>query len=74
MPKVENDDVAVLRLWGRCKSLKTLPLAGGILDQPEYLMEAFEVIEAARQSVVVRREEAEQGALLKKKLEAATGG
>jgi len=74
MPKIERAEVALLSLWGRCKSLNTLPVMGGVLDQPEWLMQAFEVIEGAREAVRARREEAEQSAALKRKLEVETGG
>jgi len=46
MPWVDKNTRAVILLWKRCRDRGALPEPGGLLDQPEYLMEMFDVIDS----------------------------
>lgn len=60
MPEVVSEDIAVLKLWGRCKSRGALPMPGGVFDQPEWLMDAFDAIDSALERARAARVEREQ--------------
>jgi len=60
MPTVGRDVMSVMNLYSRCQSSRSLPYAGGVLDQPAALMELFDVIEATREAHRRRQEEAER--------------
>lgn len=68
MPDVKKEQVAVLKLWGRCFEKKALPFSGGVLEQPAWLMEAFDVIEQARAEVRERLEQKEKDDAVKQGL------
>lgn len=70
MPEVGAKEVAVLRLWGRCKDTRSLPYSGGVLEQPGWLMEMFDVVEAALAQAKADREENERNDEMKKRMEA----
>lgn len=42
----EADPPVELVIWDRCKTYHCLPYAGGLLEQPHWIMEAFDIIEA----------------------------
>ena len=45
MPDLDRRSEALLSLYQRCLERKCLPYAGGVLDQPEDLMRAFDAID-----------------------------
>lgn len=45
MPDVRKDVRYVLDLYSRCRSNNSLPYAGGILNQPAWIMDLFEIID-----------------------------
>jgi hypothetical protein len=45
MPRPTGDTARVMRLYRRCRDSKALPAAGGMLDQPADLIEAFDIID-----------------------------
>lgn len=46
MPWVDKGTKAVIQLYQRCRDRRVLPQAGGLFDQPEALMTAFDTIDA----------------------------
>ena len=48
MPDVGQDVIAIMNLHARCQASKSLPHAGGVLDQPAHLMGLFDVIDSTR--------------------------
>jgi hypothetical protein len=48
MPDIRSDVVAVMGLYGRCKTNGCLPFPGALVEQPECIMDLFEEIEAAK--------------------------
>ena len=48
MPDADPDVLAIMNLHARCRNSGSLPCSGGILDQPAYLMDLFDVVDAAR--------------------------
>jgi len=60
MPKVENDITVILRLYKLCRQNGALPYLGGVLDQPSWIMSAFDVIDSVKSDFVqAQRESAE---------------
>ena len=49
MPYVPPQLMHVITLYNRCRANKCLPRAGGLLDQPAWLMELFGVIDSRRE-------------------------
>jgi len=45
MPDVRKDVRYILDLYSRCRANRTLPYAGGILEQPAWIMDLFEVVD-----------------------------
>ena len=48
MPDVGPDVLAMMNLHARCRASGSLPHGGGVLDQPAYLMDLFDVIDGTR--------------------------
>ena len=69
MPQVGRDVLAVMRLYQRCRDRRALPVAGGLLAQPEAVMAAFDCIDG--QVAAWRAEQAEQGEAERMKREMA---
>lgn len=47
MPDLTSDVSEILATFFRCRSNKCLPHEGGLLDQPAWLMDYFDVIDSA---------------------------
>ena len=47
MPEPGQEALAIMNLRARCRTNHSLPTSGGILDQPAYLMDLFDVIDAS---------------------------
>ena len=45
MPFVDRDIRALINLYRRCRDRRCLPESGGVMDQPEVLMAAFDAID-----------------------------
>lgn len=45
MPEMDRRTAEMMALYQRCAERKCLPYAGGVLDQPEELMRAFDVLD-----------------------------
>ena len=60
--------LAVLNLHARCRVNKCLPLAGGVLDQPAYLMELFDVIDQTHDAFKQKEHERVEAEALQEKL------
>jgi hypothetical protein len=45
MPDVRKDVRYILDLYSRCRANRALPYAGGILEQPAWIMDLFEVVD-----------------------------
>ena len=45
MPDVNNDVRYIMSLYARCQQYNCLPYAGGVLNQPAWIMDLFAVIE-----------------------------
>lgn len=61
MPAMRTDVGCILDLYSRCRANNVLPYAGGLLDQPAWLMDLFSVIDdikAAYKKSEVETEEA----------------
>jgi hypothetical protein len=54
MPEVKEAAAELIGLYERCKAHNALPYPGGVLDQPEWIMQAFDTIDHAKNTV--RRE------------------
>lgn len=68
MPNVGPDVLAIMSLHARCKNSQALPFSGGVLDQPAYLMNLFDVIDQAHAEHQYKLQTREQDDLLKEKL------
>lgn len=68
MPEVAPAEMELLRLWTRCKAFNRLPMAGGILEQPAWLMDAMDEIETTAQKVRAKAEEDERMRVEKERL------
>lgn len=68
MPEVSPADMEVLRVWNRCKAFNQLPLAGGVLDQPVWLMDCLSEVDNAVQRVRAKQDEDERSASVKQNL------
>lgn len=53
---LDEETVAVARLWADCRRAGEMPCGGGRLDQPVKLMAAFAALDAARAALATRRE------------------
>lgn len=51
MPEVKEAAAELISLYERCKASGALPYSGGVLDQPEWIMQAFDAIEGAKNTV-----------------------
>jgi hypothetical protein len=61
MPYVPPQLMYVLSLYSKCRANRCLPRAGGLLDQPAWLMELFAVIDATKDAHArAAREKVEQ--------------
>ena len=56
MPEVKGLASEILTLYERCKAHKALPGPGGLLAQPEWIMQVFDVIEATKLKVAKDKE------------------
>jgi hypothetical protein len=50
MPAIAKDVALVLRLYFRCERFRALPYAGGVLEQPGWIMDLFDVIEEQKEA------------------------
>ena len=67
MPDVGQDVLMIMSLHARCRASGSLPHAGGVLDQPAYLMGLFDVIDQTRADFRAgEAERAESAALVAK--------
>ena len=74
MPEIGKDVALVLRLYFRCVNLKSLPYDGGVMDQPAWIMDLFDVIDEQKDQQASReRELAERDAKVRE-LRANQGG
>ena len=71
MPDVRKDVSFILDLYARCRSNNALPYAGGILNQPAWIMDLFEVIDNVKASYRKEKGEAER---VQAELEAKSNG
>jgi len=44
MPVFTREDAAIINFFSRCRTYKTLPLGGSLADQPNEIMELFDVM------------------------------
>ena len=49
-PDVGNRELAIINLYQRCLEFKALPYSGGVLDQPKYLLDYFDIIDARKRA------------------------
>jgi len=74
MPHPGPWETRIMNLFQRCRERRALPCAGGVLDQPEDIMQAFDVIDDAIARHKKRSEESgEREAGLKRAREALRG-
>lgn len=66
MPDVGKDVSSVLDLYAKCRNNGVLPYAGGLLDQPAWLMDLFGVIDDIKER---HRREREREEAAKNELE-----
>lgn len=45
MPAVDKDVLHIMSIYNKCRNNNALPCAGGVLDQPAWIMGLFEVID-----------------------------
>ncbi len=50
--------MTLLRLYQRCDQRKCLPCEGGVLDQPLWIMSAFDVIDERKAQIKQKQTEA----------------
>jgi hypothetical protein len=67
MPHVSEAELSIINLYQRCKNFNVLPFAGGILDQPEWILSLFDTIDGVINKVKNKKIEEEQGDLIKEK-------
>jgi len=70
MPDVGTDVLAIMNLHARCRVNKSLPYSGGILEQPAYIMDLFDVIDSVRNAQRNAAAERENGAATQAQLSA----
>lgn len=59
MPNPGRWESSTLKLYQRCRERRALPFAGGVMDQPEDIMQAFDVIDEAIASKKKRDQESD---------------
>jgi hypothetical protein len=64
MPEMGKDVAAILRLYKLCRQNRALPYPGGVLDQPAWLMSAFDAIDAAKDSFLQEQQEHQDAAVV----------
>jgi hypothetical protein len=74
MPEVKQDVLQIMSLRARCKENKSLPLAGGLLDQPAWLMDLFAVIDGRAAIYKQRKAEEERREATRRELMNKTPG
>ena len=57
-PRLEKWQLEVLSLWRTCRRYRTLPRAGGVVDQDAFLMDVFAALDALQAEI--EREELER--------------
>lgn len=76
MPDLKPDVSLVLTLYQRCKTHRCLPYPGGLLEQPEWIMDLFDTIEGQKELHIRAEQERAQAeavqARLKNEMEART--
>lgn len=60
MPDTNARTMAELRLYSRCKASGKLPFAGGVLEQPEWVLRLFDDIEEAQADWKREKDEADE--------------
>jgi hypothetical protein len=60
MPHVAEDVNFILSLYSRCRSNGTLPYSCGILEQPSWLMDLFEVIDNVKAAYKKENEQTQE--------------
>ncbi len=74
MPDLQGDVSAILSLHRRCRSAKALPFQGGTLEQPEWVLAAFDAIDGAIAAHRAKTSEDLEMDLKKKQLEVENHG
>jgi hypothetical protein len=68
MPEFDRETLYIIKLYSRCLRYSVLPYYGGIMDQPAWIMELFDVITGKKESYEKEQSERiEQEARVKKK-------
>jgi len=58
----------LINLYSRCQARKSLPCGGGVLDQPAWIMDAFDVIDHTRTDFQRKESERQRDEEIKSKL------
>lgn len=69
MPEPTREDQATLALYQRCAGRKSLPHAGGVLDQSETIMTMFDEIDAELAQIKREKQDAAEAAAVRRDLE-----
>jgi hypothetical protein len=64
MPEAGPDVLGLIRTYQRCEARKCLPYEGGVLDQPEDILAAFDVIDGEVTQFEQRKKEEQQSAMI----------
>lgn len=64
----------ILRLHGRCRASGVLPYAGGVLAQPAWILELFDVVDGEQAAARSARAEEAQTERMRQSLERGKGG
>ena len=62
---------AIISLYNRCKDMRALPEQGGLLDQPQYILNQFDVI--MEETIAFKRQMEERAILERQKEELERG-
>lgn len=60
MPWVDKKTLSIIQLWMRCRNRQSLPEQGGLAEQSEAMMRAFDCIDAEVAEFRRKQEESER--------------
>ena len=60
MPDLKSDVIYIMSLYSRCRANNILPYAGGILDQPAWILDLFEVVDNVKSRFQKEKEQTDE--------------
>ena len=60
MPELGNQEAAIMKLYNRCRASNALPFKGGAWEQPAWVMDLLDTVDAEVQAARSKAEEEAQ--------------